>query len=86
MNTFMCFINCKSSFRDFPGDPVVKPSSSNTEVMGSIPGQGAKTPHTSQTKKQNKNCRSNTVTNSMMTLKLFHIKKKYIFFKVVVQS
>ena len=85
MNKFMSFINCKSSFRDFPGDPVVKTLSSNTEVMSSIPGQGAKTTQTSQAKNQNKNCRSNTVTNSM-TLKLVHIKKKYIFFKVVVQS
>ena len=52
MNTFMCFINCKSSFSDFPGDPVVKTLSSNTEVMGSIPGQGAKThiPHRQKTK------------------------------------
>ena len=26
--------------RDFPGGPVVKTSSSNAEVAGSIPGQG----------------------------------------------
>ena len=33
---------------DFPGDPVVKTSPSN-----SIPGQGAKIPHTSWPKNQN---------------------------------
>ena len=40
-------------WRDFPGGPVVKTSSSNAGAMCSIPGWGAKTPHTSQPKSQN---------------------------------
>ena len=40
--------------RDFPGDPVVKISPSNAEDVGSIPGRGAKIPHTSQPKKHKK--------------------------------
>ena len=39
------------TFRDFPGGPVVKISSSNAEDTGSIPGQGAMIPYASQPKK-----------------------------------
>ena len=39
--------------RDFLGAPVVKTLPSNAEDEGSIPGQGAKTPHASQKKNQN---------------------------------
>ena len=38
-----------------------------------IPGQEAKIPHASWPKTQN---RSNIVTNSIKTFKMFHIKKK----------
>ena len=41
--------------------------------MGLTPGRGAKIPHDSQTKNQNRN---NIVTNSIKTLKMAHIKKK----------
>ena len=39
-------------YRDFPGSPVVKSSSSNAEGTGSIPGRGAKIPHVSWPKKK----------------------------------
>ena len=61
---------------NFPGGPVVKTSPSNAEGMGSIPGQGAKIPYASQPKNQNINNRSSTVTSSIKTLKLVHIKTK----------
>ena len=63
--------------RDFPGDPVVRISPSSAEDVGSIPGQGAKIPHTSQPKKHKK--RSNIVTNSIKIFKMVngpHQKKK----------
>ena len=63
--------------RDFPGDPVVRTSPSSAEDVGSIPGQGAKIPHTSQPKKHKK--RSNSVTNSIKIFKMVsgpHQKKK----------
>ena len=37
--------------RDFPGGPVVRTSSANTGVAGSIAGQGPKIPHASGPKK-----------------------------------
>ena len=40
--------------RDFPGSPVVKTSPSNAGGAGSIPGWGAKIPHASRPKNQNK--------------------------------
>ena len=39
--------------RDVPGSPVVKTSPSNAGDVSSIPGWGAKIPHTSQPKNQN---------------------------------
>ena len=39
--------------RDFPGGPVVRTSSSNTGVAGSIAGQGPKIPQASRRKKRN---------------------------------
>ena len=39
--------------RDFPGGPVVKTLPSNAGGAGSIPGQGAKIPHTLWPKNQN---------------------------------
>ena len=39
--------------RDFPGGPVIKTSPPNTEDVSSIPGQGTKIPHASQSKNQN---------------------------------
>jgi len=38
---------------DFPGGPVVETSPSNAGVIGLIPGQRAKTPHSSWPKNQN---------------------------------
>lgn len=56
IGTFLCvwgvcvgvcvlYVNKKSYFREFPDGPVVKTSSSNGGGSGSIPSQGAKTPH-----------------------------------------
>ena len=45
-------INQMSTFQDFPGSPVVKISPSN--AGGSIPGPGAKIPHASGPKIQNR--------------------------------
>ena len=39
--------------RDFPGGPVVKILPSNVRGAGSIPGWGAKIPHTTRPKNQN---------------------------------
>ena len=39
---------------DFPGCPAVKTQPSNTGGAGSIPGRGAKNPHASWPKNQNK--------------------------------
>ena len=39
--------------RDFPGGPVVKTLPSNAGGVGSVPGQGAKTPHVTWPKNQN---------------------------------
>ena len=56
-------------FWDFPGGPVVKTSSSNSELPGLIPGQGAKLPHASGTKNKIKIKinRSNIVTDMIST-------------------
>ena len=43
-----------NTFQDFPGGPVVKTSPSSAGGAGSIPGQGAKIPQTSQLKKKTK--------------------------------
>ena len=40
-----------------------------------IPGQGAMIPHATWSKNQNRNNRSNIVTNSVKTLKIIHINK-----------
>ena len=42
----------KMSKRDFPGGPVVKTSPSNAGGVGSIPGWGARIPHTSWPKEK----------------------------------
>ena len=44
----------KSRGEDFPGDPIVKTSSSKVEAAGSISGQGAKIPHASWPKEKKK--------------------------------
>ena len=44
----------KGKGRDFPGDLVVKTSSSNTEGVGTIPGQGTKIPYASGPKEKQK--------------------------------
>ena len=55
---------------------MVKISRSSAGGAGLIPGQGTKIPHASWSKYQNRNNRSNTVTNSLKTFKLVHVKKK----------
>ena len=49
---------------------------SNVRDVGLISGWGANIPRVSWPKNQNIKNRSNTVTNSIKTLKLAHIKKK----------
>ena len=44
----------KGKGRDFPGDLVVKTSSSNTEGVGTIPCQGPKIPNDSRPKEKQK--------------------------------
>ena len=53
---------------DFPSGPVVKTSSSNAGVVGSIPGWEAKIPYASGLKNWN-----SISTNSIKTLKMVHI-------------
>ena len=53
-----------NGLRDFPGGPVANTSPSNARGAGSIPDRGAKTPHASWPKNQN---RSNIVTNLIKT-------------------
>ena len=48
------FIN-KNTWQDFPDGPVVEILPPNAGVVGSIPDQGAKFPHASQSKKTPKN-------------------------------
>ena len=68
----------KEHHGDFPGGPAVEPSRIwNPPGTGSIPGQGAKIPHASWTN-QNINNRSNTVTNSIKSLKMVQKKKKMV--------
>ena len=54
---------------DFPDRPLVKTLSSNAGDVGSIPGQGRKTPHASRPKNQNIN-RHNIATNSIKTKRM----------------
>ena len=53
-----------------------KSSPSSAGDVGLITGGRAKIPHALQPKTQNIQNRNNTVTNSMKTLKIVHIKKK----------
>ena len=55
---------------------MVKTSPSGAGDAGSISGLGAKIPHALQPKNQNIK-QSNFVTNSIKTLKMVYIKKKY---------
>ena len=67
----------KTDLLDFPGGPVViKTSPSIAGGAGLIPGQGAKTTQASWPKKPNHKNKNNTVTNSIKTLKMVHIKRK----------
>ena len=65
--------------RDFSGGPVVKTLPSIAGDMGLISGQRAKIPHASWPRNQNINNRSNSITNSIKTLKMVHIKEKKTF-------
>ena len=47
--------------RDFPGSPVVRLGASNSGSAGSVPGQGAKTPHVSWPKNQNIKQKTNLI-------------------------
>ena len=66
----------KCALGDFPGRPEVKTLPSNAGVAGAIPGQGAKIPDALPPKNQTQN-RSNTVTNSIKTLKVVTLKKVF---------
>ena len=55
---------------------MVETSPSNAGGEHSVPGQGTTITHASQSKNQNINNSSNTVTNTIKTLKMAHIKKK----------
>ena len=74
-------------FRDFLGRLAVKTLPSNAVDAGSIPGWGAKILYVSQPEKQNiKNNRTNTVTNSIKTFKMWtlvHIQKKNLPKKMI---
>ena len=60
--------------RDFSGSPAVKTLSSHAADAGSIPGQGAKIPHTSWPK--NKNIKQKEYCNKFnKDFKVIHIKK-----------
>ena len=61
--------------RDFPGNPVVRTSPFNAEDVGSIPGWGAKIPHTSQPKTRLKKQYCNKF-NKNLKWSMVHIKKK----------
>ena len=52
---------------------MIKTLPSNAQNAGSIPGQGAKIPHASRPTNKIQN-RSNTLTNSIKTLKMVHKK------------
>ena len=56
--------------------PVVQTLPFNAGGAGSIPSREAKIPHASRLKNQNIK-RSNSVTNSIKTLKMVHIKKDF---------
>ena len=60
--------------RDFPGGLVVKTLPSNAGNKGSIPGWGAMSPHVLWPK--SKKHKIETITNSIKTLKMVHLKKK----------
>ena len=60
---------------NFPGSPVVKTSPSNAGGAGSIPGQEAKIPHASRSKKQN--IKQKQYCNKFnKRLEMVHIKKE----------
>ena len=69
--------NCREGI--FHDGPVVKTLPSNAGGVGSIPGQGAKNLTCLVARKPKHKNRSNTVTNSIKTLKMVHIKKKKKF-------
>ena len=56
-----------------PGSPVIKTPPSKAGCAGLISGRGAKIPHALWPKKLKQN-KSSIVTNSIMTLKMVHIK------------
>ena len=72
LRDFVGAVNIDSQGRHCPGDPVLKASASNAAGVGSLPDQGAKIPHASWLKTQNRNNRSNIVTNSTKTLQSVH--------------
>ena len=66
----------QNHLRDCAGVPVAETPHSSAGGVGSIPDQGAKTPHASWPKKQNLNSRSKIVTNSIKTFKKWSTSKK----------
>ena len=71
-------VGCKkASLGEFPGGPVVKTSPSNARGVGMIPGWGAKI-RAKNAKMLKQTNRSNTVMNSIKTLKGSTSKKSYL--------
>ena len=69
----------KKKYQDFPGEQVVKTSSSNAEGESLIPGQETNIPHASWSKKP-KTLKQKQYGNKFnKDFKIVHIKKKYCF-------
>ena len=64
-------ISGRSKWGDFPGGPVVKTLSSDAGGTGPIPGWGAKIPHASWPKNQNR--KQKQYSNKLKTLKMVHV-------------
>ena len=61
------------------GSSVVKNLPSNTRGASSIPGQRAKIPHASESKKQKQNTKQKQYCNKLnKDFKMVHVKKKYL--------
>lgn len=76
-------VSHKKRERDFPDSPVVQTLPFNAGGAGSIPSWEAKIPHASRLRNQNIKW-SNSVTDSMKTLKMVHIKKEFFFKPIAV--
>ena len=69
----------KKKYQDFPGEQVVKTSSSNAEGESLIPGQETNIPHASWSKKPKTLKQKQYCNKFNKHFKIVHIKKKYCF-------